>query len=86
MCVCVCLYVHHVPVKSLQREDGLLAQALEAWALQQTVTGLKQSGQYDEAEALCSQVLKLSLSFFFSLTAYSVSTQLSVITTHARLL
>uniref|UniRef100_A0AAR2M0I3 Tetratricopeptide repeat domain 37 n=1 Tax=Pygocentrus nattereri TaxID=42514 RepID=A0AAR2M0I3_PYGNA len=42
-------------VKGLQREDGLLAQALENWTLQQTVTGLKQSGQYDEAETLCSQ-------------------------------
>ncbi|KAI5613252.1 tetratricopeptide repeat protein 37 [Silurus asotus] len=47
-------------VKSLQREDGLLAQALEAWVLQQAVSGLKQSGQYDEAEALCSQVLSVS--------------------------
>ncbi|KAI5088222.1 tetratricopeptide repeat protein 37 [Silurus meridionalis] len=47
-------------VKSLQREDGLLAQALEGWVLQQAVSGLKQSGQYDEAEALCSQVLSVS--------------------------
>ncbi|XP_027001415.1 tetratricopeptide repeat protein 37 [Tachysurus fulvidraco] len=47
-------------VKSLQREDGLLAQALEGWVLQQTVTGLKQIGHYDEAEALCSQVLSVS--------------------------
>ncbi|KAL7839781.1 hypothetical protein SRHO_G00264390 [Serrasalmus rhombeus] len=47
-------------VKGLQREDGLLAQALENWTLQQTVTGLKQSGQYDEAETLCSQVLSVS--------------------------
>ncbi|KAI4898342.1 hypothetical protein NFI96_024562 [Prochilodus magdalenae] len=47
-------------VKGLQREDGLLAQALESWTLQQTVTGLKQSGQYDEAETLCSQVLNVS--------------------------
>lgn len=43
-------------VKGLQGEDGLLAQALEGWVLQQAVTGLKQSGQYDQAETLCSQV------------------------------
>uniref|UniRef100_A0A673MFI9 Tetratricopeptide repeat protein 37-like n=1 Tax=Sinocyclocheilus rhinocerous TaxID=307959 RepID=A0A673MFI9_9TELE len=42
-------------VKGLQAEDGLLAQALEGWVLQQAVTGLKQSGQYDQAETLCSQ-------------------------------
>uniref|UniRef100_A0A9R1SQU8 SKI3 subunit of superkiller complex n=2 Tax=Cyprinus carpio TaxID=7962 RepID=A0A9R1SQU8_CYPCA len=47
-------------VKGLQAEDGLLAQALEGWVLQQTVTGLKQSGQYDQAETLCSQVLSVS--------------------------
>uniref|UniRef100_A0AAR2JYH8 Tetratricopeptide repeat domain 37 n=1 Tax=Pygocentrus nattereri TaxID=42514 RepID=A0AAR2JYH8_PYGNA len=59
---CVCVGVLTVfctvcsrAVKGLQREDGLLAQALENWTLQQTVTGLKQSGQYDEAETLCSQ-------------------------------
>uniref|UniRef100_A0A8C2FY61 Tetratricopeptide repeat domain 37 n=1 Tax=Cyprinus carpio TaxID=7962 RepID=A0A8C2FY61_CYPCA len=47
-------------MKGLQAEDGLLAQALEGWVLQQTVTGLKQSGQYDQAETLCSQVLSVS--------------------------
>ncbi|XP_067263690.1 tetratricopeptide repeat protein 37 [Chanodichthys erythropterus] len=47
-------------VKGLQGEDGLLAQALEGWVLQQAVTGLKQSGQYDQAETLCSQVLSVS--------------------------
>ncbi|XP_073716319.1 superkiller complex protein 3 [Misgurnus anguillicaudatus] len=47
-------------VKGLQEEDGLLAQALEGWVLQQAVTGFKQSGQYDQAEALCSQVLSVS--------------------------
>uniref|UniRef100_A0A671QSI9 Tetratricopeptide repeat protein 37-like n=1 Tax=Sinocyclocheilus anshuiensis TaxID=1608454 RepID=A0A671QSI9_9TELE len=47
-------------VKSLQAEDGLLAQALEGWVLQQAVTGLKQSSQYDQAETLCSQVLSVS--------------------------
>uniref|UniRef100_A0A672MRU2 SKI3 subunit of superkiller complex n=1 Tax=Sinocyclocheilus grahami TaxID=75366 RepID=A0A672MRU2_SINGR len=47
-------------VKGLQAEDGLLAQALEGWVLQQAVTGLKQSGQYDQAETLCSQVLSVS--------------------------
>uniref|UniRef100_A0A671KS77 Tetratricopeptide repeat protein 37-like n=1 Tax=Sinocyclocheilus anshuiensis TaxID=1608454 RepID=A0A671KS77_9TELE len=44
-----------VSLKGLQAEDGLLAQALEGWVLQQAVTGLKQSGQYDQAETLCSQ-------------------------------
>uniref|UniRef100_A0A671KQG0 Tetratricopeptide repeat protein 37-like n=1 Tax=Sinocyclocheilus anshuiensis TaxID=1608454 RepID=A0A671KQG0_9TELE len=43
-----------------EKEDGLLAQALEGWVLQQAVTGLKQSGQYDQAETLCSQVLSVS--------------------------
>ncbi|TRY85691.1 hypothetical protein DNTS_013421 [Danionella cerebrum] len=47
-------------VKGLQVEDGLLAQALEGWVLQQAVTGLKQSGLYDQAEKLCSQVLSVS--------------------------
>ncbi|KAI2664424.1 Tetratricopeptide repeat protein 37 [Labeo rohita] len=47
-------------VKGLQTEDGLLAQALEGWVLQQAVTGLKQSSQYDQAETLCSQVLSVS--------------------------
>uniref|UniRef100_A0A4W4FXR7 Tetratricopeptide repeat domain 37 n=1 Tax=Electrophorus electricus TaxID=8005 RepID=A0A4W4FXR7_ELEEL len=41
-------------------EDGVLAQALESWALQQAVTALQQSNQYDQAEALCSQVLRVS--------------------------
>ncbi|XP_051518689.1 tetratricopeptide repeat protein 37 [Myxocyprinus asiaticus] len=47
-------------VKSLQGKDGLLAQALEGWVLQQAVTGLKQSCQYDQAETLCSTVLSVS--------------------------
>uniref|UniRef100_A0A8C9TCA7 SKI3 subunit of superkiller complex n=1 Tax=Scleropages formosus TaxID=113540 RepID=A0A8C9TCA7_SCLFO len=34
-----------------------LARALEAWALQQAVSGLKQSGQPAEAEAICKQAL-----------------------------
>uniref|UniRef100_A0A8B9JVD1 Tetratricopeptide repeat domain 37 n=1 Tax=Astyanax mexicanus TaxID=7994 RepID=A0A8B9JVD1_ASTMX len=38
----------------------LLAQALEGWILQQTVSGLKQSCLYNEAEALCLQVLSVS--------------------------
>uniref|UniRef100_A0A4W4G1A2 Tetratricopeptide repeat domain 37 n=1 Tax=Electrophorus electricus TaxID=8005 RepID=A0A4W4G1A2_ELEEL len=44
-------------LKALRREDGVLAQALESWALQQAVTALQQSNQYDQAEALCSQVV-----------------------------
>ncbi|XP_066510637.1 tetratricopeptide repeat protein 37-like [Hoplias malabaricus] len=47
-------------VKGLPREDFPLARALESWTLQQTVSVLKQSSQYDEAEALCSQVLNIS--------------------------
>uniref|UniRef100_A0A8B9JX45 Tetratricopeptide repeat domain 37 n=1 Tax=Astyanax mexicanus TaxID=7994 RepID=A0A8B9JX45_ASTMX len=42
------------------KEDMLLAQALEGWILQQTVSGLKQSCLYNEAEALCLQVLSVS--------------------------
>ncbi|XP_076854203.1 tetratricopeptide repeat protein 37 isoform X2 [Brachyhypopomus gauderio] len=42
-------------VKTLRREDGVLAESLESWALQQGVSALKQSGQYNQAEALCSQ-------------------------------
>uniref|UniRef100_A0A8B9JV81 Tetratricopeptide repeat domain 37 n=1 Tax=Astyanax mexicanus TaxID=7994 RepID=A0A8B9JV81_ASTMX len=47
-------------VKGLPKEDMLLAQALEGWILQQTVSGLKQSCLYNEAEALCLQVLSVS--------------------------
>uniref|UniRef100_A0A672MCS8 SKI3 subunit of superkiller complex n=1 Tax=Sinocyclocheilus grahami TaxID=75366 RepID=A0A672MCS8_SINGR len=58
---CYVRYVYDLfSVKSLQAEDGLLAQALEGWVLQQAVTGLKQSSQYDQAETLCSQVLSVS--------------------------
>ncbi len=52
----VCCVYGLFSVKGLQAEDGLLAQALEGWVLQQAVTGLKQSGQHDQAETLCSQV------------------------------
>uniref|UniRef100_A0A4W4G194 Tetratricopeptide repeat domain 37 n=1 Tax=Electrophorus electricus TaxID=8005 RepID=A0A4W4G194_ELEEL len=44
----------------VSEKDGVLAQALESWALQQAVTALQQSNQYDQAEALCSQVLRVS--------------------------
>lgn len=33
-----------------------LAQTLEAWVLQQAVSGLMLGGQLEQAEALCSQV------------------------------
>uniref|UniRef100_A0A8B9JX98 Tetratricopeptide repeat domain 37 n=1 Tax=Astyanax mexicanus TaxID=7994 RepID=A0A8B9JX98_ASTMX len=49
-----------VSEKGLPKEDMLLAQALEGWILQQTVSGLKQSCLYNEAEALCLQVLSVS--------------------------
>ncbi|XP_033828592.1 tetratricopeptide repeat protein 37 [Periophthalmus magnuspinnatus] len=37
-----------------------LAQMLEAWVLQQSVTGLVSRGELEQAEALCSQVLSVS--------------------------
>uniref|UniRef100_A0A8C9Y4S4 SKI3 subunit of superkiller complex n=1 Tax=Sander lucioperca TaxID=283035 RepID=A0A8C9Y4S4_SANLU len=37
-----------------------LAQTLEAWVLQQAVTGLTLGGQLEQAEALCTQVLNVS--------------------------
>ncbi|XP_030628701.1 tetratricopeptide repeat protein 37 [Chanos chanos] len=47
-------------VKGLDSEDRVLAQALEGWVLQQAITALRQSNQFDDAEALCSQVLSIS--------------------------
>ncbi|XP_028851542.1 tetratricopeptide repeat protein 37 isoform X2 [Denticeps clupeoides] len=41
-------------------QDRPLTQAVEGWALQQALTGLRQAGQYEQAEALCSQVLSVS--------------------------
>uniref|UniRef100_A0A8D0CWE5 SKI3 subunit of superkiller complex n=1 Tax=Sander lucioperca TaxID=283035 RepID=A0A8D0CWE5_SANLU len=37
-----------------------LTQTLEAWVLQQAVTGLTLGGQLEQAEALCTQVLNVS--------------------------
>ncbi|KAI1900403.1 hypothetical protein AGOR_G00049590 [Albula goreensis] len=47
-------------VKAVEAQEKPLAQALESWVLQQTVTGLKQAGQRAEAEALCTQALSVS--------------------------
>ncbi|XP_061842584.1 tetratricopeptide repeat protein 37 [Nerophis lumbriciformis] len=46
-------------VRSVETERPL-AQSLEKWVLQQAVSGLLLSGQLDQAEALCSQVLNVS--------------------------
>ncbi|KAM4615710.1 tetratricopeptide repeat protein 37 [Polymixia lowei] len=47
-------------VHSVEEIERPLAQALEAWVLQQAVTGLTLGGQLEQAEALCSQVLSVS--------------------------
>uniref|UniRef100_A0A8C9VB08 SKI3 subunit of superkiller complex n=1 Tax=Scleropages formosus TaxID=113540 RepID=A0A8C9VB08_SCLFO len=44
-------------VRVMEERERPLARALEAWALQQAVSGLKQSGQPAEAEAICKQAL-----------------------------
>lgn len=43
-------------VRSVEDIERPLAQLLEAWVLQQAVTGLVLGGGLDQAEALCSQV------------------------------
>uniref|UniRef100_A0A8C9Y4R4 SKI3 subunit of superkiller complex n=1 Tax=Sander lucioperca TaxID=283035 RepID=A0A8C9Y4R4_SANLU len=46
---------------SVVSEKGVCAsQTLEAWVLQQAVTGLTLGGQLEQAEALCTQVLNVS--------------------------
>ncbi|XP_077378544.1 tetratricopeptide repeat protein 37 [Festucalex cinctus] len=47
-------------VRSLEEIERPLAQSLEGWVLQQAVSGLMLSGQHEQAEALCSQVLNVS--------------------------
>ncbi|XP_034025931.1 tetratricopeptide repeat protein 37 isoform X2 [Thalassophryne amazonica] len=47
-------------VRNVEEIERPLAQTLEAWVLQQAVTGLVFGGQLDQAEALCSQVLDIS--------------------------
>ncbi|XP_018614966.1 tetratricopeptide repeat protein 37 isoform X1 [Scleropages formosus] len=49
-------------VRVMEERERPLARALEAWALQQAVSGLKQSGQPAEAEAICKQVEPQALS------------------------
>ncbi|MFT7813636.1 tetratricopeptide repeat protein 37 isoform X1 [Arapaima gigas] len=46
--------------RSTTLQERPLAGVLEAWALQQAVSGLKQSGKRAEAEAICTQVLSVS--------------------------
>ncbi|XP_049619613.1 tetratricopeptide repeat protein 37 [Syngnathus scovelli] len=47
-------------VRCMEEVERPLAQSLETWVLQQAVSGLMLSGQLEQAEALCSQVLKVS--------------------------
>ncbi|XP_068167730.1 superkiller complex protein 3 [Antennarius striatus] len=47
-------------VSSVEEIERPLAQSLEAWVLQQTVTGLMMGGELEQAEALCLQVLTVS--------------------------
>lgn len=47
-------------VRCVEDTDRPLAQMLEGWVLQQSVTGLVLRGELDQAEALCSQVLSVS--------------------------
>ncbi|KAK7934129.1 hypothetical protein WMY93_005025 [Mugilogobius chulae] len=47
-------------VRSVQNIERPLAQMMEAWVLQQSVTGFMLRGELEQAEALCSQVLSVS--------------------------
>ncbi|KAM3611589.1 uncharacterized protein V6R79_020889 [Siganus canaliculatus] len=47
-------------VRVVEEIERPLAQTLEAWVLQQAVTALMLSGQLEQAEVLCSQVLSVS--------------------------
>ncbi|KAL0979784.1 hypothetical protein UPYG_G00189630 [Umbra pygmaea] len=47
-------------VRNVEVLERPLAQALEGWVLQQAVTGLTRAGHLEEAETLCSQVLRAS--------------------------
>lgn len=47
-------------VREVEDVERPLAQMLEAWILQQSVTGLMLGGELEQAEALCSQVLSVS--------------------------
>ncbi|XP_036955110.1 tetratricopeptide repeat protein 37 isoform X3 [Acanthopagrus latus] len=47
-------------VRNVEEIERPLAQSLEGWVLQQSVTGLMLGGQVEQAEALCSQVLSVS--------------------------
>lgn len=44
------------PVRNVEEIERPLAQSLEAWVLQQAVSGLMLEGQLEQAEALCTQV------------------------------
>lgn len=47
-------------VRTVEEIERPLGQTLEAWVLQQAVSGLMLGGQLEQAEALCSQVLSVS--------------------------
>ncbi|XP_047446786.1 tetratricopeptide repeat protein 37 [Mugil cephalus] len=47
-------------VRNVEEIERPLAQSLEAWVLQQAVSGLVLEGQLEPAEALCTQVLNVS--------------------------
>ncbi|XP_072289660.1 tetratricopeptide repeat protein 37 [Eucyclogobius newberryi] len=47
-------------VRSVEDIERPLTQLLEAWVLQQSVSGLALRGELEQAEALCSQVLSVS--------------------------
>lgn len=47
-------------VRAVPDAERPLAHALEAWALQQALTSLRQEAQHQKAEALCTQVLSVS--------------------------
>ncbi|XP_077571845.1 tetratricopeptide repeat protein 37 isoform X2 [Stigmatopora nigra] len=47
-------------VRHVDGQELPLVESLEGWVIQQAVSGLMLSGQLDQAEALCSQMLKVS--------------------------
>ncbi|XP_063051126.1 superkiller complex protein 3 [Engraulis encrasicolus] len=46
--------------QAVSPEERPLAMAVEGWALQQALSGLRQAAHYDQAQALCTQVLSVS--------------------------
>lgn len=57
LCVFECMLIpFYIAVRNVEEIERPLAQSLEGWVLQQSVTGLMLGGQVEQAEALCSQV------------------------------